>query len=237
MRVGITDNHFDNHGSTHQITHGIHDHHTGKKQTGEIRSAASNFSAPEQIKGDSTGEGIGFWRTVTKSAKSLWGHIWGSSTGGVNEVGTDSGEAVGAQQIMAQVGEADVAENHGPAVAAAASVAQASMAKENPYFTTLSDKDATQGSFMQKVRIRFRELTNQLKKHFTGRFGGRMAGEYSGRGNLSSRRQKPKEDLRKHSRYREDGLEMDCVLTDDSYLMDSYDRKGEYSKLTTENKK
>ena len=39
--------------------------------------------------------------------------------------------------------------------------------------------------------------------------------------------------MRRRSKYRQDELEIDCVLTDESYLLDSYDRKGEYSQLTT----
>lgn len=258
MRIDTSGNQFDNHGSAHRITHGFHDHHGAQMKAGEIRSAATSTSLSEQTGSEAIGEGLGFWRTITDGAKSLWGHIWGSSTGGVNEVGTGNEDAVGVEQLMAQVGESDVAEGqmtpgadiqgaseadihggsladtHGPTVAAAASVAQTSLTKENPYFTAVSDKEETKDSFMQKVRIRFRELTDQFKKRFSGRFGGRMAGEYSGRGTLNSEQQKPKEDLRKHSRYREDGLEMDCVLTDDSYLMDSYDRSGGYSRLTTD---
>ena len=233
MRVQMTENHFDHHGNSHKITHGIHEQHGAHQHTGEIHSAASNSSAPEQIKNAATGDGFGFWRTVAGSVKNLWGYIWGSRTGGVNEERADNGEAVGAKQTMVQVGAADVAENHGPSIAAAANVVQTSMTRENPYFTPRPDKETNKDGFMQRVRIRFRELTNQLKKRFTGRFGGRMAGEYSGRGTLNSKQQRPKEDLRRHSRYREDGLEMDCVLTDDSYLMDSYDRKGGYSTLTT----
>lgn len=237
MRIDITGNNFDHRGSSHKITHGFHDHDEAYRKTGQIRSVVQNTSVPEQINSESGGEGLGFWQTLITGVKNMWGHIWGSSIGGENELGADSGETVGAKQTMAQVGAADVAESHGPAIAAAANATQASMAVENPYFTTASDKHATQEDFMQRVRIRFRELTNQLKKSFSGRFGGRMAGEYSGRGALNSGQQKSKEDLRKHSRYREDGLEIDCVLTDDSYLMDSYDRSGAYSKLTTEHKK
>lgn len=233
MRVNATDNNFDNHGSSHKVTHSIHDHHGMGEKTGKMSSTASNSSAPEQIKNEVAKDGLGIWRTFTTGVKSLWGHIWGSSTGGVNQLGMDSGDAIGKAQIIAQIGEPDAAEKHGPAIAAAANVAQSSMTRKNPYFTTVEDKGADKGSFMQKVRIRFRELTNRLKKNFAGRFGGRMAGEYSGRGTLNSGQQNSKEDLRKHSRYREDGLEMDCVLTDDSYLMDSYDRKGGYSTLTT----
>lgn len=239
MRIDTSGNSFDNHGSAHRITHGFHDHYDAQIKSGEIRSAAAGTSLSEQTSNEKSGEGLGVWRTITDGAKNLWGRIWGSSTGGVNEVGNASGDAIGAEQIMAQIGAEDVAEGsgvdaHGPAVAAAANVAQASIARENPYFTAMPEQDETKDRFMQKVRIRFRELTDQFKKSFQGRFGGRKTGGYSGRGTLNSGEQKPKEDLRKHSRYREEGLEMDCVLTDDSYLMDSYDRSGGYSRLTTD---
>ena len=239
MRIDTSGNSFDNHGSSHRITHGLHDHHDVRMKSGEIRSAAAGTSLSEPISNDRSGEGMGIWRTITNGAKNLWGRVWGSSTGGVNEAGSVSGDANGTEQVMAQIGAADMAEgsgidDHGPVVAAAANVAQTSMAKENPYFTTMPEQDESKDKFMQKVRIRFRELTNQFKKSFQGRFGGRKTGGYSGRGTLNSGEQKPKEDLRKHSRYREEGLEMDCVLTDDSYLMDSYDRTGGYSRLTTD---
>ena len=61
---------------------------------------------------------------------------------------------------------------------------------------------------------------------------GQLLGRFSNRNSLQSKQEKPKEDRRKHSTYRQDDVEIDCILTDDSYLMDSYDRKGEYSKLS-----
>ena len=239
MRIDTSGNRFDSHGSAHRITHGFHNHHETGAKTGNMRSAAASASQTEQLmKNEAAGEGLGFWRTLTTGANKLWGRIWGE-TGGANAVGSGEGEAVGEEQLMAQIGAADAAEGfgvdaHGPTVAAAASVAQGSLAKENPYFTTIADEEEHKDSFMQRVKIRFRELTDQFKKRFSGKFGGRMAGEYSGRGPLNSGERKPKEDLRKHSRYREEGLEVDCVLTDDSYLMDSYDRSGGYSKITTD---
>ncbi len=239
MRIDTSGNRFDSHGSAHRITHGFHNHHETGKKISNMQSAATNTSASEIATGDTTGEGLSFWRTLTDGAKNLWGRIWGESSGGANAVGSGEGEAVGEEQLMAQIGAADAAEGsgvdaHGPVVAAAASVAQGSLAKENPYFTTIADEEEHKDSFMQRVKIRFRELTDQFKKRFSGKFGGRMAGEYSGRGTLNSGERKSKEDLRKHSRYREEGLEVDCVLTDDSYLMDSYDRSGGYSKITTD---
>lgn len=238
MRIDTSGNNFDSHGSSHRITHGFHNHHEHGENNGHIRSLSQDISQGVQAPVSETqGEGPGFWRTFADSAKNLWGRIWGESQG-VNEIGNIAGDAVGDEQLMAQVGPANMAEGsgmdtHGPTVAAAASVAQGAFSRENPYFTTVEDENVPKDSFMRRMKIRFRELTNQFKKQFSGRFG-RKTGEFSGRGTLNSGQQKPKEDLRRHSRYREDGLEMDCVLTDDSYLMDSYDRSGGYSRLTTD---
>lgn len=242
MRIDTSGNQFDSHGSAHRITHGFHNHHETGEKIGNMQSAAANTSASKQVISEMNGEGLSFWRTITNGAKNLWGHIWGESSGGAGEVGATVGDAMGDEQLMAQIGQAGEvegsgiagADTHEPAVAAAASVAQGSLTKGNPYFTTIADEEEHKDSFMQRVKIRFQELTDQLKKRFSGKFGDRMAGEYSGRGTLNSGEQKPKEDMRRHSRYREEGLEVDCVLTDDSYLMDSYDRSGGYSKLTTD---
>jgi hypothetical protein len=70
-------------------------------------------------------------------------------------------------------------------------------------------------------------VASQLADHLPGRFFG-----FQTRSSFQSG-SRPKGDLRRKSRYRKDEVEIDCILTDDSYLMDSYDRKGEYSKLTT----
>ncbi len=79
------------------------------------------------------------------------------------------------------------------------------------------------------MKVRFKDITGQLAGHLPKKFSGFL----QTRNSFQARQQKPKQDLRKHSKYREDKVEIDCVLTDDSYLLDSYDRKGEYSKLST----
>jgi len=90
----------------------------------------------------------------------------------------------------------------------------------NPYFSAIEDTGKQKQTAWEKVRVRLQAFTGQL------------SGRFAGRNSFETRQQKPKQDLRKHSRYRQDDLEIDCILTDDSYLLDSYDRKGEYSKLS-----
>lgn len=109
--------------------------------------------------------------------------------------------------------------------AQAAEQVAAQIGAANPYFSAIENSGRTKQNFWEKVRIRFHSVAGQLTRRF------------SDRNTFQTKQEKPKEDLRKHSRYREDDLEIDCILTDDSYLMDSYDRKGEYSTLSTKNSK
>jgi hypothetical protein len=93
-------------------------------------------------------------------------------------------------------------------------------AENNPYFAAIKDTGKEKQSIWEKVRVKFHSIAGQLM------------GRFSNRNSLQTKQEKPKDDLRKHSTYRQDDVEIDCILTDDSYLMDSYDRKGEYSKLS-----
>ena len=82
---------------------------------------------------------------------------------------------------------------------------------------------------MQRIRSRVKGVTGQLAGKLPGRFF-----RFQAKNSFQARsEQKPEENLRKRSKYRKDELEIDCILTDESYLLDSYDRKGEYSQLTT----
>ena len=101
--------------------------------------------------------------------------------------------------------------------------------QENPYFSAVENIGGRQETLWRKMKVRFKDITGQLAGHLPKKFSGFL----QTRNSFQARQQKPKQDLRKHSKYREDKVEIDCVLTDDSYLLDSYDRKGEYSKLST----
>ena len=133
--------------------------------------------------------------------------IWGENPNmtSAEEVGDKS--LPGSEQVMAQE------------AMAGATVRQQNL-YDNPYFSAVEDAGKEKQSIWDKMRVRFQSVAGQLTKQF------------SGRNAFQTKQQKPKEDLRRHSRYREDDLEIDCILTDDSYLLDSYDRKGKYSKLS-----
>ena len=84
----------------------------------------------------------------------------------------------------------------------------------------------------EESRIACKKANDALYKvmqKFPGRFLGSHSGDF-----LQTKQQHTKEDLRKRSQYKEDDQEIECILTDESYLTDSYNRKGEYSHLTTD---
>lgn len=205
-------------------------------------SAVSSSLQPQQPVTQEPASLMDKLQGMLSGGKNLLSKIWGGSS---TEKMAEDAVAAAVESAQKSVGMAETAASvltdtegrmpHGPRIEAASSMVQApqSMVANNPYFTTTSDAGKVKENVFQKIRIRFRDLNALLTKQF----GSRFSGYFSKRNHLSSGRQQPREDLRKKSRYREEDQEIDCVLTDDSYLMDSYDRKGEYSRLTTENKR
>lgn len=80
-----------------------------------------------------------------------------------------------------------------------------------------------------RVRIKFGEIRNSLSKYLKQDQNLNM-----GAGNSGTSQNRQKEDKSRLSVYKKDELEIDCIITDDSYLLDSYNRKGDYSKLGKE---
>lgn len=232
----------------HHVTTCIHDHSHYKKTEGEMSGgAASAARAPAAQPGEQKQEGefsLSAWmeRTLNRG-KSLLRGFWGSSeVPGAGEAGSKTGEA----QVLAQLNTDGASERggipgaglnspaqtasaglHTPQIAAASASASLREVENNPYFQTLHEEGSQSGSMLQKIRVKFKDIKGQIAGHLPGKFF--SAGK---KGSFRGEKESPREDLRKHSRYRRDELEIDCILTDDSYLLDSYDRKGEYSRLS-----
>lgn len=241
----------------HHVSSCLHNHE-GTLKTGAMKSSAASSipSVPEIAKQPEAKFSLSAWLADPLSnVRKLFGRIWrgGDGNGSGNaangsslnsaaekavsvsrETLTQSAEeslaaaADGGSSSMGQQRQnAANATNmiHAPQIAAAsAAVHQPRAIQNNPYFSTIEDTN-TQQAVWQKIKVRFQSITGFLTKRFT----------FSGKNSFQAKQEQgqPKEDLRKHSRYHEDNLEIDCILTDDSYLLDSYDRKGEYSQLST----
>ena len=223
--------------ASHRVTPGLHHDHETKKE-GNVRISAAASESAKVTRASQQLSLLDILKNTLAKGKSLLGRIWGTESGGDTPIG--SSQTVDGTRT--QQGSTDPLvtlhdnASHDSRVAVASSAVQHPQTQmgNNPYFTTHSDPGKVKENFFQKIRVKFRDTAGQLTKRFGGRLGERLTGRFSGKNTLNSRRQRPKEDLRKHSRYKEKDTEIDCVLTDDSYLMDSYDRKGEYTTLTTE---
>ncbi|MBR1852309.1 MAG: hypothetical protein IJ794_03900 [Lachnospiraceae bacterium] len=164
-------------------------------------------------------------RNVLRSGRSLFGKVWGWDAEGA---------------IMEQ-GEASSATNtHSGTTSATAGAASTLLSPdvqvpqkivmENSYFTALLHRKQT---VSQRIRTQLRNFSKRFERGGQPCF---FSGESDWKSDRNGNGRKPREDLHKRSRYREKDIEFECVLADDSYLLDSYDRNGEYSRLTTERK-
>lgn len=215
----------------HQVTDCRKEHNVSKK--GSVGgAAASSQNLMQKNVNQYTQQSDGFslsswWKKLLAAGQKLYIGIWGEAPAAKSVDDTKQDGLQDAEQVMAALGDEENGQTDVGAplnTVGAEMVAGAAMTKpdlhNNPYFSAIEDTGKQKQTAWEKVRVRFYSLTGQL------------SGRFSGRNSFEARQQKPKEDLRKHSRYRQDDLEIDCILTDDSYLLDSYDRKGEYSKLS-----
>ncbi len=216
--------------SMHQVTECKHDHATLKKGNTGAASSSSNRlqSGGKQSMWQDGGFSLAsWWKKMLAGGQKLFVGIWGETPATKTMESSKDEGLQDTEQVMvtlkdAAEGASDIGslENSAGAQAVAGAALTKPDVHNNPYFSAIEDTGKEKQNGWQKMRVRFQALTG----HLTGRF--------SNKNSFQTKQQKPKEDLRKHSRYRQDDLEIDCILTDDSYLMDSYDRKGEYSKLS-----
>lgn len=244
-----------NHSDMHHVTNCIHNHKhrlEGKVGGAGAANVTATPSTNASVQQASEPFSLSAWLQNTLSgAKGLFGKIWGSDTDAVQgemvakagtEVVTDiaaqhAAEVTenvlniqsGLQQDMQQNLQqnlqqlSDTGTLHTSQIEAASATVQSPQNfNNNPYFTAIQENETPQQTIWQKIKVRFQNITGFLAKRFS----------FAGGGAFQTKQEQPKEDLRRHSRYRKDDVELDCIVTDDSYLMDSYNKKGEYSKLS-----
>ncbi len=246
--------------SAHHVTNCIHEHSSTMKDAGAMgaRSLAGGANA---LSGRVSQSGEGFSLSAWLAdpigkAKKLFGKVWNGGNGRGNGAEGISGKSsTEGRQAMAEIAE-DLLEDtaslgsafhrgagqpgagqpavvqpslqsptlHNPQIAAAATaVKPQDVMQGNPYFAAMESADTQRQTIWQRMKVQFEAATGFLAKKFS----------FSGKNSFQAKQEQPKEDLRKRSRYKGDNLDVECVLTDDSYLLDSYDRKGEYSRLST----
>lgn len=212
-------------GETHQVTNCIHDHEHNRKEPGGAAASSAQMNARAlqmQNQQQDAQMSLSAWlQKLLRSGKGFLKGVWGGTeaSGGIKD---QNGDRTGlAQGALAESGSRQSTRE---------AILRSEDAQNNPYF--LAVNAAEQRNHMaplQKLRARVKAVTGQLAGKLPGHFF-----RFQAKNSFQARPdRKPREDLRKRSKYRKDELEIDCILTDESYLMDSYDRKGEYSRLTT----
>ena len=225
---------------SHHVTNCMHSHSHYDK-TGAAGGAGTQagmspqaFNAQER-QADAQFSLSSWLEKTLVSGRKLWRGIWGS--GGTEGVG-GPGSQSGAEQTMAQIHDVNAAEGpssplgqdslHTPQIAAAATaLTQQQELHNNPWFLAVDRVAEQQGNLWQRMKVGFKNVAGQLAGHLPGKFLGAQA-----KGSFQTKQERPKEDLRKKSTFRKDEVEIECMLTDDSYLLDSYDKNGEYSRLS-----
>lgn len=228
MQLGGIGN--DHSGSMHRVTNCLHDHEhslEGKMQMSASPGAAARQSM--QVKQEQDAQlSLSDWiqKLLRSAGQRLLGFWQGNDTASAGQ----TGEKTGASQTMTQVysdSDTSVTNNANPSK-------QTQLLQDNPYFAAVAmeEQNPVHTSLGQRIKMKCKGVASQLADHLPGRFFGRFSFEKK-QDSFHAKRNAEKADLRKRSKYREDTLELDCVLTDESYLLDSYDRKGEYTQLTT----
>ncbi len=254
MRIGGVENHINEH--THHVTSMAHDHVPREKEPlGGLPQRESNggfgassetqrsrFSLSEWIadplkslrkfalriwNGGDSGSGVSAGtgeRQLTGEEQPLAGALEevdaDAAGGGMSGAADDRGNPQASVQANVQTPSAVL---HNPQIAAAATGVPQQNIYNNPYFAAIEDTGRQSQHIWQKMKVRFHSVAGFLTRRFS----------FSGRNSFQAKQEKPKEDLRRRSRYRSENLDVECVLTDDSYLLDSYDRSGNYRQLST----
>ena len=226
MQLGrISDNHS---ADMHQVTKCLHDHGQSNNNVGKMGAASSAPGiAAQQImqtnKEQQTQLTLNDWihRLLQSGKQRLLGFWYGSESPSSG----DKSQRAGSDQSMSQLGNGS-----GKHVTNTSHIQTETAAYNSPYFAAVpsSQPQNVVATLVQKIKLKCSSVTGQLAKHLPGKFS-----KFQKKGSFQAKKDGNREDLRHRSKYREDKLEIDCVLTDESYLLDSYDRKGEYSQLTT----
>lgn len=211
---------------SHQVTGCLHEH-TANTDTGSMGARAGAEQAAqntaEVLQEDSTGNLLSWVQNIGSGGKQLLQKIWGDSkeeSDAVTSQKNGNGDHI--------VGQETLVTGNSVGVKTTLNKAAVETAATHTYFQPVETRDAMPANPFEKVRYQVQKVARKLMDRLPGRFLGSHTGDF-----LQTKQQHTKEDLRKRSQYKEDDREIECILTDESYLTDSYNRKGEYSHLTT----
>lgn len=214
--------------ASHQITNCMHSHMVKKSGGGAGAAGAQSVAAAEKSSVEQMLTMPGWLQNIRNGGKKLWGRIWGDNSLDAANTASQSAGALTQQALNASQNvnvpqntsmSQSVTEVSEIARAAAQSALVPGQTKENPYFMPIVQENREKNGW-EKIKVKFQTITKYLSHNF------------SGKDKFRNGQERQAKDLSKRSQYRGSDVKIDCVLTDDSYLLDSYDRSGSYSKLS-----
>ena len=208
---------------SHQVTGCIHEHGENKDVGGAGTKLGSVQTAEEVLQENSSVNFMSWVQNISSKGKQLLQKIWGESKEANDAITSQNGNG---NHIA---GQETLVTGNSVGVKTTMNRAAVETAATHTYFRPVEAKDAMPANPFQKVRYQVQKVARKLIDRLPGRFLGSHTGDF-----LQTKQEQTKEDLRKRSQYKQDDQEIECILTDESYLTDSYNRKGEYSHLTTD---
>ena len=208
---------------SHQVTGCIHEHGENKDVGGAGTKLGSVQTAEEVLQENSSVNLMSWVQNISSKGKQLLQKIWGESKEANDAITSQNGNG---NHIA---GQETLVTGNSVGVKTTMNRAAVETAATHTYFRPVEAKDAMPANPFQKVRYQVQKVARKLMDRLPGRFLGSHTGDF-----LQTKQEQTKEDLRKRSQYKQDDQEIECILTDESYLTDSYNRKGEYSHLTTD---
>ena len=211
---------------SHQVTGCIHEHGENKDVGGagtKLGSVQTIQTAEEVLQENSSVNLMSWVQNISSKGKQLLQKIWGESKEANDAITSQNGSG---NHIA---GQETLVTGNSVGVKTTMNRAAVETAATHTYFRPVEAKDTMPANPFQKVRYQVQKVARKLMDRLPGRFMGSHTGDF-----LQTKQKQTKEDLRKRSQYKQDDQEIECILTDESYLTDSYNRKGEYSHLTTD---
>lgn len=208
---------------SHQVTGCIHEHGENKDVGGAGTKLGSVQTAEEVLQENSSVNFMSWVQNISSKGKQLLQKIWGESKEANDAITSQNGSG---NHIA---GQETLVTGNSVGVKTTMNRAAVETAATHTYFRPVEAKDAMPANPFQKVRYQVQKVARKLIDRLPGRFLGSHTGDF-----LQTKQEQTKEDLRKRSQYKQDDQEIECILMDESYLTDSYNRKGEYSHLTTD---
>lgn len=228
----------------HRVTNCMYDHSAARTSGGAAKAASADPAQAQQLQQGLEGFSLSAWlERYLSGGKNLLRGIW--SGGGTSAGG--AGDRAGQAQVLAQMWEdrgtdsagarrqrADLAQSPQQAVTPPQAAQAAAAVPAPPVQEATQTAGAQEESLWQKARVRFEGIAGQLSGYLRGNaFSPQKKNSFRKKNPFRAMEQeRPKEESRKAGRAKKDAVEIDSYRVEESYLMDSYDRKGGYSRLS-----